>query len=365
MHDKPDFGIEFLKHIFLNSAINVPNFGDFPVKAKSSPIRKLLFLFLRVIEKLNYRSKVILVSRSGALMSTLKINDFVRYQYLFYRLSDQVSKDKYMKTLAFQMLGSHMVDLNFGEKYFAEVTNLRELIIDHDKSKSKFLEYKYDLTNIGYDELKLWNNTYGIYFTFVMEQYAYDNKCNVEKGDVVLDVGGCYGDTALYFASKVGPEGMVYAFEFVPSNIKVMKENFKLNPDLMNRIKIINQPATNISNNLIHYSDSGPSTKVEEKAFINSSSVATVTIDEVVERDNLSSVDFIKMDIEGSELVALMGAEFTIKKFKPKLAICVYHKLEDFYEIPSYIDSLGVDYDFYFDYYTPVGWEMVLYCVPK
>ena len=55
----------------------------------------------------------------------------------------------------------------------------------------------------------------------------------------------------------------------------------------------------------------------------------------------------------------------TIKKFKPKLAICIYHKLEDFYEIPMFIDSLGVEYDMYFDYYTPVGWEMVLYCVPK
>ncbi len=48
-------------------------------------------------------------------------------------------------------------------------------------------------------------------------------------------------------------------------------------------------------------------------------------------------VTFIKMDIEGSELAALRGAERIIRQQRPKLAICVYHKPEDMWEIPNFI----------------------------
>ena len=74
-------------------------------------------------------------------------------------------------------------------------------------------------------------------------------------------------------------------------------------------------------------------------------------------------VTLIKMDIEGSELSALRGAENTIKEYSPRLAICVYHKPEDLFVIPSYIRSINNGYKYYLRKYVPNCGELVLYAV--
>lgn len=72
-------------------------------------------------------------------------------------------------------------------------------------------------------------------------------------------------------------------------------------------------------------------------------------------------VTFIKMDIEGAELDALKGAKDTILRDKPKLAICIYHKKSDLYELPGYILSLVPEYKLCVRHYTSISWETVLY----
>ena len=75
-------------------------------------------------------------------------------------------------------------------------------------------------------------------------------------------------------------------------------------------------------------------------------------------------IDFIKMDIEGAEKEALMGSKLLIMKYHPTLAICVYHKIEDMYEVWKIIESIapGV-YKFYLRQYRFGDSETVLYAI--
>ena len=67
------------------------------------------------------------------------------------------------------------------------------------------------------------------------------------------------------------------------------------------------------------------------------------------------------MDVEGAELKSLMGARRTITRDHPRLAISVYHTLEDIYEIPCYILSIVPEYKFYLRHYCSRDYETVLY----
>ncbi len=88
--------------------------------------------------------------------------------------------------------------------------------------------------------------------------------------------------------------------------------------------------------------------------------IQTVAIDDI---SFSSSPTFIKMDIEGSELNALIGAKGIIEKCRPKLAICVYHKPEDIIEIPLWILDRVPSYRLYLRHYSYVYTETVLYAI--
>lgn len=93
----------------------------------------------------------------------------------------------------------------------------------------------------------------------------------------------------------------------------------------------------------------------------------TITIEQFA-IDKKIKVDFIKMDIEGSELPALKGAEALIKSHRPQMAICIYHTQRvqgDLFEIPLYLKKTLKDYVFRLEHYSSGNVETILYCIPK
>ncbi len=89
--------------------------------------------------------------------------------------------------------------------------------------------------------------------------------------------------------------------------------------------------------------------------------VPMITLDEVLGEEGAT---FIKMDIEGGEKEALAGAKQLIKKYRPKLAISIYHKPEDILEVPEIILSYHPGYQLYMRHYSLAAFDTVLYAVP-
>jgi FkbM family methyltransferase len=330
------------------------------------------------IRRLGYmqRATVSVEKLCNSLLKLLKKNILVSFRHknnfyfknielfanTFYLLSDSESQRKFIELLAYKMLGFTKVKLSLNTDNFLVS---RQEIEKYKKPETIPVNFRngylnlYDLSTAGYN-LKLYFISNGILVDFIMQQYNYSDLVYVKPGDVVIDAGGCWGDTALYFAAKGAVN--VFVYEFIPSNIEIFKQNISLNPHYEKNITLIEKAVWETSCVNLSFDDRGPASRVGEFSQYPSTT-QTLSIDDLVASENLSRVDFIKMDIEGAELSALKGAYKTIKRFKPKLAISVYHKLDDMIIIPEYIHSLNPDYQFYLDYYTIIGDEVVLYAV--
>lgn len=284
------------------------------------------------------------------------------------RLQDSQSKALLLKLITYRILGYQKVKLPQNtDQYWESIdTILRQ--VDYNSSIlldfMKWKLYKIDLAQIGYP-IKLYQRASGINTLFMMQQYDYHRNevdIMVEKGDFVIDAGGCWGDTAIYFAYKTGNNGKVFTFEFIPSNLEILNKNLELNPGLKDSIEIVENPVWSEEDVTLYYKDNGPGSKVSfEKETEFSGKVNTISIDYFISENNVEKIDFIKMDIEGAETMALQGAIDTITKFKPKLAISIYHSLADFSSLYKKIDDLNLGYRFYLDHSTIHSEETVLF----
>lgn len=94
-----------------------------------------------------------------------------------------------------------------------------------------------------------------------------------------------------------------------------------------------------------------------------SSMVPAISIDALVDTMLIPKVDFMKFDIEGAEYQGLQGAATTIQRFRPRLAISVYHKSEDLWRLPALVDEICPGYRFYLGHHNYYRTETDLYAI--
>lgn len=192
----------------------------------------------------------------------------------------------------------------------------------------------------------------------------YHPECKVSAGDVVIDAGLLDGMTSVEFGKAAGPTGIVYGFEPSPHAWDKIESNFAKHPDLsLNLVKEgvwsedgeVKFVGTRIVDDLTALSPQEAQQVVPVKVG---------TIDRFIADKPVEKLDFLKMDVEGAEMAALSGSVETIKKHRPKLAICVYHKLNDIFDIPFFLDDLDCGYRFYFATHSIGATSVVLYATP-
>jgi len=208
-------------------------------------------------------------------------------------LADKKSKELLVILIAFRLLGPKKIkmplfDKNKWVKYYEILNHTQDDVIP----ALMFDLYKIDLNFLGFN-INFYYDPLSVFIGFVLKQYEYTNKAIKIKaldGDIVIDGGACYGDTALYFAHEVGSTGKVFSFEFVQENIDIMKKNIELNQDLKNQIEIIEYALHNISDEIISFEEMGPATQANnlrgDAVNVNQITATTISLDDFVQRKN-------------------------------------------------------------------------------
>jgi len=187
--------------------------------------------------------------------------------------------------------------------------------------------------------------------------------------EVYADVGAYVGDSVeKYVMRKGGVFKKIYAFEptwdsydAMVKRVHRLKEEWNFDEKKVECFHCAVGEKTAEMSVLEGETVSSSNHMQEACGSIEGESVKMVSLDEFFQ-DREEIPTFIKADIEGGELQLLRGAEKLIAKHKPKLALCIYHKDEDLYELPMELRRINPDYQFAIRHHTPQFNETVLYC---
>lgn len=153
----------------------------------------------------------------------------------------------------------------------------------------------------------------------------------LQKGDYVVDAGANIGMFSVIAAKKITETGQVFAFEPLEEITRVLDENIKNNhcTNIIIEKKLLGESVRDVDLYFNLEENYNAASKTLHKSTDSVLVLKQTTLDDHVTNNNIPRIDFIKADIEGAERDMLAGAEKTIKKFKPKLAIRTYHLPDD------------------------------------
>jgi FkbM family methyltransferase len=234
----------------------------------------------------------------------------------------QMPRDNWVKALGIDTDGTLFVDIDNGMRFY-------DLCLDQPLATAVSIHPE-DLMQTGNRRL---------YYRFlatlkeiesVVIQGIYDGSSPLKSGDVVVDAGARIGTFAVKASAAVGDRGRVIAIEPEPKNFSCLKKNIEAN-QLLNVIPVQKMLWSEARPLDLYLSANDCSHSSLCDAFYGSTGesirVDAETLDGILDTCGIESVDFIKMDIEGSEVAALKGMRRTLKPHV-HLAIAAYHPIE-------------------------------------
>lgn len=186
-----------------------------------------------------------------------------------------------------------------------------------------------------------------------------------KAGTAIVDAGCFDGEDTIQFARWcAGAYSRIYAFEPDEANYRHCQRNIETSN--VPNVSLYKAGLSESKGKLDFASSLGSSsyligsTEKTSNTPLPHSESATV---QVYALDDLADVEIglIKMDIEGAEFDALHGAKQIIRRDKPQMAICVYHRQGDMLAIMDYLQSLVPEYRFWLRHFGPLDTETLLY----
>ncbi len=182
-----------------------------------------------------------------------------------------------------------------------------------------------------------------------------------------IDIGTYIGDSIIDFLKyNCNPECRIWGFE--PSDC--LYKQAVINTISIHNTKIVKKAISDTNGIVSVQGTLGVMQTIDEKtknSFIenkNENIFEACTLDNFFCGEKLIN-PFVKIDIEGAEMLALHGGKEIIRKYIPILAVCVYHKADDVITIIKFIIKQYPNYKFYLRHYSDNQTETVLYAIPE
>jgi FkbM family methyltransferase len=211
---------------------------------------------------------------------------------------------------------------------------------------------------IGFINGKITSNPADLYDLVEGDQYFPSDIIHLTDRENFVDAGAYTGDTLSTFLKKTN--GIFESYTaFEPDNTNYVELQKTVNAYKGKNIATLNKGVWNEMADLKFISNEINTVK----SSLSNAGTISVKVDSIDNVLSGKSATFIKMDIEGAEEQAIIGATNTITTYKPKLAISMYHKPTDLIILPQLIKSLRADYKLYLRHHLHITQELVLYAI--
>jgi len=185
---------------------------------------------------------------------------------------------------------------------------------------------------------------------------------NLPANTVFVDCGAYDGDTIRQFLRQQdGRFGRIYAFEPDEKNCDRLRAYVQSMGDhIAARVQIFNAAVGNARKEIGFNATGDMSASFTENG---SARVQVLPLDEVVATDGASAL--LKFDVEGAEAEALEGARNLIRKSRPIVALSIYHRPDDLWQLPMQLNSMTDGYRFFLRTQGEDGMDVICYAVPS